>query len=260
MKVALYARVSTPRQQQAQTIDQQLERLRAHVVAQTDWHLAEEHIYRDDGYSGARLNRPGLERLRDHAAFAAFELVLITAPDRLARTYVHQVVLIDELANHGCSVMFLDRPMSTDPHDQLLLHIRGVVAEYERVLIGDRVRRGRQAMLRNGHLLPWTVPPYGHILNPDRPRDPHTVRVDAVQAAIVAQIFALFTDPTQPATLNGVATQLTTQGVPAPKGGTRWNRSSIRSILRDPAYIGTTYSGRTRTVRSVRRKSPLLPI
>jgi site-specific DNA recombinase len=260
MNVAIYARVSTPRQQQAQTIDQQLERLRAHVVAQTDWHLDEEHIYRDDGYSGAQLNRPGLDRLRDHAAFAAFELVLITAPDRLARSYVHQVVLIDELAKHGCSVMFLDRPMSTDPHDQLLLHIRGAVAEYERTLIGDRMRRGRQAKLRSGQLLPWTVPPYGYILDGERPRDPHTVRVDPVQAAIVAQIFAWFTDPQQPATLQWVARQLTTQGVPAPKGGRRWSRSSIRSILRDPAYIGTTYSGRTRTVRSARRKSPLRPM
>src|SRR6266511_758269 len=101
MNVAIYARVSTPRQQQAQTIDQQLERLHAHVAGQPDWHLADEHIYRDDGYSGAQLNRPGLDRLRDHAAFAAFELVLITAPDRLARSFVHQVVLIDELAKHG---------------------------------------------------------------------------------------------------------------------------------------------------------------
>jgi site-specific DNA recombinase len=260
MNVALYARVSTPRQQQAQTIDQQLERLRTHVVAQSDWHLDEEHIYRDDGYSGAQLNRPGLDQLRDHAAFAAFELVLITAPDRLARSYVHQVVLIDELAKHGCSVMFLDRPMSADPHDQLLLHIRGAVAEYERTLIGDRMRRGRQAKLRSGQLLPWTVPPYGYVLDGERPRDPRTVRVDAVQAAIVVQIFAWFTDPMQPATLNWVATQLTAQGVPAPKGGAHWSRSSIRSILRDSAYIGTTYSGRTRTVPSLRRKSPLLPM
>jgi site-specific DNA recombinase len=118
---------SAPPQQQAQTIDQQLDRLRAHIVAQPDWHLAEKHIYRDDGYSDAQLNRPGLDRLRDHAAFGAFGLVLITAPDRLARFYVNQVVLIDELANHGCSVMFLYRPMSADPHDQLL-HIRGAVA------------------------------------------------------------------------------------------------------------------------------------
>ena len=97
MRVAVYARVSTTRQAQAQTIEQQLDRLRE-AVAGRGWVLEEQHVYRDDGYSGARLGRPGLDRLRDHAALAELDLVLVTAPDRLARNYVHQVLLIDELA------------------------------------------------------------------------------------------------------------------------------------------------------------------
>jgi site-specific DNA recombinase len=131
MRAAVYARVSTTRQAQAQTIEQQLDRLRA-AAAERGWELEEQHVYRDDGYSGASLGRPGLDRLRDHAALADVDLVLVMAPDRLARNYVHQVLLIDELAGHGCQVEFLDRPMSSDPHDQLLLQIRGAVAEYER--------------------------------------------------------------------------------------------------------------------------------
>jgi DNA invertase Pin-like site-specific DNA recombinase len=149
MRVAIYARVSTTRQAQAQTIQQQLDRLRA-AVAERGWTLEEEHVYRDDGYSGAGLSRPGLDRLRDHAALAELDLVLVTAPDRLARNYVHQVLLLDELGRHGLKVEFLDRPMSHDPHDQLLLQIRGAVAEYERTLIAERMRRGRQAKLRAG--------------------------------------------------------------------------------------------------------------
>jgi site-specific DNA recombinase len=145
MEIALYVRVSTNRQQQAQTIEHQLERLHTSVAAPPEWHLTEEHIYRDDGYSGAKLNRPGLDCLRDRAAMAAFERVLMTAPDRLARNYVHQVLLLDERAQRGCQVEFLDRPMSQDLQDQLLLQIRGAVAEYERTLIADRMRRGRQA-------------------------------------------------------------------------------------------------------------------
>ena len=120
MRVAIYARVSTTRQAQAQTIEQQLDRLRA-AVAERGWRLEEQHVYRDDGYSGAGLSRPGLDRLRDHAALAELDLVLVTAPDRLARNYVHQVLLLDELGRHGLKVEFLDRPMSQDPHDQLLL-------------------------------------------------------------------------------------------------------------------------------------------
>ena len=85
--------------------------------------------------------------------------MLVTAPDRLARNYVHQVVLLEEWARAGCAAEFLDRPMSDDPHDQLLLQIRGAVAEYERTLIAERMRRGRLAKLRAGTLLPWTRAP-----------------------------------------------------------------------------------------------------
>jgi site-specific DNA recombinase len=185
MRVAVYARVSTTRQAQAQTIEQQLDRLRA-AVAEHGWTLDERHVYRDDGYSGAGLSRPGLDCLRDHAALAELDLVLVTAPDRLARNYVHQVLLLDELDRHGCRVEFLDHPMSQDPHDQLLLQIRGAVAEYERTLITERMRRGRQAKLRAGTLLPWTTPPFAYRLNPERPRDAAGVRVEAGEAVLVA--------------------------------------------------------------------------
>jgi site-specific DNA recombinase len=82
MEVALYLRVSTSRQQQPQTIEPQLSRLHAYVALQPDGPVADEHIYRDDGYSGATLKRPGLDRLRDRAAMAAFACVLMTAPER----------------------------------------------------------------------------------------------------------------------------------------------------------------------------------
>jgi site-specific DNA recombinase len=127
MRVALYVRVSTQRQAQAQTVEQQVERLAGHA-RQQGWDVPPDQIVRDDGYSGASLRRPGLDRLRDRAAARSLDLILITAPDRLARNYVHQVLLLEELQGHGCEVRFLDRPMSQDPHDQLLLQIRGACA------------------------------------------------------------------------------------------------------------------------------------
>jgi site-specific DNA recombinase len=169
MRVAVYVRVSTQRQAQAQTIEQQLERLRAHLRDQGVG-LASEAIFRDDGYSGATLNRPGLDRLRDAVRAGEVTQVLVTDPDRLARSYVQLMVLLAELERFGCEVVFLDRPMSREPQDQLLLQIRGAVAEYERTLIAERMRRGRQMKLRAGCLLPWTRAPYGFRLGPDRPR------------------------------------------------------------------------------------------
>src|SRR5256885_5314573 len=124
MRVAMYVRVSTQRQAQAQTIEHQLNRLREQSQRQ-GWLWCDEHIFRDDGYSGASLRRPGLERLREQIREGVFDRVMITAPDRLARNYVHQMLLIEELEREGCQVQFVDQPMSRDPHDHLLLQIRG---------------------------------------------------------------------------------------------------------------------------------------
>ena len=256
MRAAVYARVSTTRQAQAQGIEQQLDRLRA-AVAERGWELDGQHVYRDDGFSGARLGRPGLDRLRDHAALAELDVVVVAAPDRLARNYVHQVLLIDELAARGCQVEFLDRPMSSDPHDQLLLQIRGAVAEYERTLIAERMRRGRQARLRAGTLLPWTTPPFGYRLDPDRPRLASAVRVDPGEAALVAQLFDWYLEPQ--GTVYRLARRLTDLGVPTPRGGPRWNTASVRGILRNPAYAGRALSNRTQVAPARGRKSAMLP-
>jgi site-specific DNA recombinase len=256
MRAAVYARVSTTRQAQAQTIEQQLDRLRT-AVAGRGWELGDQHVYRDDGYSGASLSRPGLDRLRDHAALADLDVVLVTAPDRLARNYVHQVLLIEELAGHGCQVEFLDRPMSDDPHDQLLLQIRGAVAEYERTLITERMRRGRHARLRAGTLLPWTRPPFGYRLDPDRPRDAAAVRIEAGEAVLVAQLFDWYLEPA--ATLYQLTARLAGLGVATPTGKPRWTVASVRGILRNPAYAGRALTNRTRPAPARRRKSALLP-
>src|SRR6266542_6376254 len=161
--VVAYARVSTDRQAEKQTIDQQIDRLHAFARHQ-GWHLAAEQLYADDGYSGARLDRPALDRLRDAVAGGAIDAVLVTSPDRLARRYAYQVWLLEEFERAGCAVVFLDRPPSDDPQDALLLQIRGAVAEYERTVIADRMRRGRLAALRAGRLRPWCQPPYGYRL------------------------------------------------------------------------------------------------
>lgn len=228
MRVAFYARVSTQRQAQAQTVEQQLDRLKSHASEQ-NWLVAVEHILRDDGHSGASLKRPGLDRLRDQAAARQLDLVLITAPDRLARNYVHQVLLLEELEQHGCRVQFLDRPMSQDPHDQLLLQIRGAVAEYERTLITERMRRGRQRKLQAGLLLPWTRPPYGYRVDPERPRDPAGVRIEESEAAIVRQMFAWYAEDSH--SFCSLARLLHERGIRTSTGLVRWNLASLRALL-----------------------------
>ncbi len=257
MRIAVYVRVSTQRQVQSQSIEQQLERLSTYCQAQ-EWTLADENIFRDDGFSGSSLKRPGLDRLRDRAAVAAFDRILITAPDRLARKYVHQVLLIEELERKGGQVEFLDRPMSQDPHDQLVLQIRGAVAEYERTLIVERMRRGRLMKYRSGTLLPWTRPPYGYRLHPERPRDPAGVRVEPAEAAIVAELFAAYLKPG--VGLIKLAKHLYEQQVPSPTGQKRWGLATLRGMLTNPAYTGQVFAGRMRYRPAKVRRSATHPM
>jgi site-specific DNA recombinase len=257
MRIAVYIRVSTQHQAESQTSKQQLERLQAYI-AQQGWVLPMENLFRDEGYSGATLKRPGLDRLRDRVAGAELDRILITAPDRLARNYVHQVLLLEELQRFGCEVVFLDRPMSQDPHDQLLLQIRGAVAEYERTLIAERMRRGRQRKLQAGLLVPWTRPPYGYRLDPERPRDPRGIRIEEREAAVVQQIFSSYLE--QPMSLYRLAQSLEVQAIPAPKGQAHWSPTSLRGILRNPAYTGRLYAGRYRFGAAKRRVAALHPV
>jgi len=163
---------------------------------------------------------------------------VITAPDRLARNDVHQMLLVDALTQRGCRVECVDRPLDDHPHDQLLLQIRGAVAEYERTLIAERRRRGRQAKLRSGQLLPWTRAPYGSLLDSERPRDPSRVRIAPVQAAVVEHMFAWSTDASQAPSLSQVAKRLSEAQIPTPRGGKRWNVASVRGMLRSPTSTG----------------------
>src|SRR5215467_1407087 len=191
-------------------------------------------------------------------AAAQCDQIILTTPDRLARNYVHQMLLLEEFERVGCHVEFLDRPMSQDPHDQLLLQIRGAVAEYERVLITERMRRGRLHKLQAGMLLPWSVPPYGYRLGLERPRDPGGVWIEPTEGALVQAVFTRYLTPRS--SLDGLAKWLTAQGIPTPTGKQRWRATTLRRMLRNPAYTGQVYAGQTTRRPSRGRQSALRPV
>ncbi len=257
MRTAIYVRVSTVTHPQQHTIEEQINRLRACLLARGQA-VADEHIFRDEGRSGATLNRPALDRLRDQVRLGDDDRILVTSPDRLARNYVHQMLLLEALERAGCTVEFLDQPMGNTPHDHLPLQIRGAVAEYERALIGDRMRRGRPARYRAGRLLPWARPVYGYLLDPERPRDPKGVRVSEAEAAVARQIFAWYSE--EGASLSNIVNRLFARGVASPSGRPRRRHTTLRFLPRNPADTGTLYAARTRTGRAQVRGSALAPV
>ena len=244
MKAAIYARVSTERQAERGTIGSQVEALRAHVAAAGDDLAAE---YRDDGHSGARLDRPGLDALRDAAEAGLFEVAWCLSPDRLARSYAYQVLILDELARLGVAVRFTDSPGldEQDPQARLLTQVQGVIAEYERAKIGERYRRGKLYRSRAGEVIAWKAP-YGYRRIVRGPDGPARLEVFEPEAAIARRIFA---ERAAGTTIRQICRQLNADAVPTPTGSRAvWGTSTLGRILASEAYIGRVYFNRTEAV------------
>src|SRR6266849_3319615 len=159
--VAFYARVSSEGQARDHTIGSQIAALEERIAAD-GFQLEPDHGYVDDGYSGTTLLRPALEKLRDAVASGRVERIYVHAPDRLARHYAYQVLLIEEFHRAGAAVVFLNRPIGGTAEDDLLLQVQGMIAEYERAKLLERVRRGRRHAARSGSVIALTSAPSGH--------------------------------------------------------------------------------------------------
>jgi len=240
MRVALYARVSTERQERQGTIASQLDALRR--FAQEHGHdVIDAYVCVDDGYSGSRLDRPGLDRLRDGAEAGSFEAALVLCPDRLARKYAYQVLILEELERFGVRVIFLEQPPSEDPHARLLVQIQGAIAEYERMKITERYRRGKLFRARQGEIIFWKVP-YGYRRIPRRDAVPAHVEISEPEAQVVREIFAWHVHDRL--SVRQIALRLTESTHPTATGLTRWGPSTVTRMLRNEAYVGTMYFNR----------------
>jgi len=158
---AIYARVSSDKQKEENTIASQTAALKEFAHNQ-DYDVPREWIFEDEGFSGASLVRPGLERVRDLAAEGQLEAVLVYTPDRLSRKYAYQILLIEEFARNGVETVFVKAPKSDTPEDQLLLQFQGMIAEYERAQILERSRRGKRHRARQGQVSVLSGAPYGY--------------------------------------------------------------------------------------------------
>ena len=241
---AIYARVSTPRQGREQTIESQLAALKS-WADENGHELSPENVYTDEGYSGSRLDRPGLDAPRDGAEDGAFEMVGVLSPDRLARKYAYQVLLLEEFKRSGCEVVFVDHPISDDPNDQLLLQIQGAIAEYERVLLGERFRRGKLQKAREGHFI-GSRAPYGYRYVPKRDGVPGHLVVDEAESELVRMLYGWLIDERM--SVRQILKHLNAGPWLPRSGGARWSASVVHRILSDPTYSGTAYANRYRYV------------
>ena len=254
MRAAIYARVSTERQERQQTIDSQLDLLRAWARS-ADHDLSEDHVFRDEGYSGARLDRPGLDALRDTVRDREVDIIGVLSPDRLARKYAYQVLLLEEFRRAGGMVAFVNHAISDDPGDQLLLQIQGAVAEYERALLAERFRRGKQQKARAGQFI-GAKAPYGYCYLPRRDGAAGRLEIDPAEAEIVRMLYDWLVS--EGLALRQILKRLNF-GPWFPRCGRRpWSSSTVHHVLADPVYTGTAYVNRYeyRAARKPRRRKP----
>ncbi len=245
-RAAFYARVSSPHQAKEETIESQIEQLLTYAT-QKQYDLPPELRFMDKPGANDSLARPGLDRLRDAAAAGAFQVLLCQNVDRMARNLGAQYLLLCELEQVGVQVIFLNEPdWGQDPQLKLLRNIQGAVAEYERILIQERMRRGRLYRLRHGQAVP-TQAPYGYRFQPAALGQPSTWVVVPAEAAIVQQLFAWYNEGR--GSLGQLAQKLNAQGTPSPEGKA-WSGTTLGRLLRQPAYKGTAYYNRRQTDRS----------
>ncbi len=242
---AIYARVSSDRQKEDHTIESQTTALRAHAE-KLELDVPPEWVFEDEGHSGATLLRPALERLRDLAAQIHIDVVLCYSPDRLARKYAYQALLIEEFARVGTEVTFVNGPKGDTPEDHLLLQFQGMIAEYERAQISERTRRGKIHRARSGSVSVLSCAPYGYRYV--RKTDEEDARYDVVmnQAAVVREVFKHYVEDQE--SIGSLTRWLTAEGIPTATGKSRWDRSTVWGMLRNPAYRGRAGFAKTRRI------------
>ncbi|GHO50439.1 recombinase family protein [Ktedonospora formicarum] len=243
VQVGIYARVSSEQQSDAKTIESQISELRARV-AELGVFLPPEHEFIDDGYSGATLIRPALERLRDVVAAGGLERLFVHCPDRLARNYAHQVLLLEEFLRAGVEVSFLNREVGQTPEDQLLLQVQGMISEYERAKIMERSRRGKRHAAQVGAVSVLSGAPYGYryVRKHDGAGE---ARFEVVleEARVVRQVFTWV--GRDRCSIGEVCRRLTVTKEQTRTGKTVWDRATVRDLLHNPAYKGAAAFGKT---------------
>jgi site-specific DNA recombinase len=244
IRAAFYARVSSDQQAQEHTIGSQVEALTAR--AREDGLDVEDSMrFIDEGQSGAVLVRPALERLRDRAAAGLIDRLYVHSPDRLARKYAYQILLLEEFHRCGIEVVFLNHPIGEDPEERLLLQVQGMIAEYERAKILERSRRGKMHAARNGSVSVFSKAPYGYRYISKR--EGHGVarfEVIASEARTVERIFEWY--GREDCSLSQICERLNREGVRRRSGESGWDPTSVWDMLKETAYKGEALYGKSR--------------
>ncbi|MDQ3780471.1 MAG: recombinase family protein [Chloroflexota bacterium] len=241
MRAAIYCRVSTASQEDGSSLDTQEASCRAFAIDQ-GWTVTE--VYREV-FTGAELfDRPQLGKLREEIRRREVDIVIAHALDRLTRNQAHLGVILSEADYAGVAIELVTERLEDTPEGRLLQSVRGFVAEVERLKIAERTKRGRRARTERGKLLPGGKPPYGYQW---RDADKGALDPDPLTEQILRRIYQEYASGTS---LRSLANRLSSDGIPTSTGRSKWMATTLRCMLRNPAYIGEARAWRYSCTRT----------
>lgn len=237
MVIGIYARVSTEEQaKHGYSLQDQVRQCRN--KARTD----EVIEYVDSGFSGEFLERPGLDKLREDVRNKLIDKVVIYDPDRWSRNLMNQLIITDEIERNA-TIEFVNGDYDKSPEGTLFYQMRGAISEFEKAKINERMSRGRKEKAQQGRVL-RDFQIYGYKYDSEQRK----LVINPDEAAIVQQIFDLFTNPQSDFKgINGIALYLTETSVPTKRGKGVWHKQVVRQILMNRTYTGEFYQNKWNT-------------
>jgi len=238
MKVATYCRVSTEDQEREGTslISQKEACLKK--AQELGYTVSEEFIIMET-YSGLSLNRPKLDQLRQWVRNKEIDVVIAYTLDRLSRDPVHFIILQEEMERNGVELILVTEDLDNSDLGILITHIKGYAAKLEAEKIKERTMRGKRERIKNGKLPTGRGILYGYSYDRELGINVANSDLDTVKMIghwlIEEGIF-----------LNEACRRLMEKRIPAPKGGYRWSRGTLGRIMRNSAYAGKSYAGKTK--------------
>ncbi len=240
--VALYARVSTARQEQEETIESQIAAIKERIVR--DGHqLDENHIYKDEGYSGSILDRPRLDELKESAKTKAFDLVYVYDYGRISRDLTNLMLLKDSIEKDGIKVISLHEHITGEEmSDRLMIQMMGAFHEYERKKIAQRFHNGKIQKAKRGEIVGYNAP-YGYRYD----KETGLFEIETSEAEVVKKMFEWVAN--EGLSTYALIRKLHEECIKPPKQKSDyWTRSPIARILKNETYYGRHFYNKSEAI------------
>jgi site-specific DNA recombinase len=260
-KAIIYARVSTDEQTKGYSLSTQIDASKSYAI-ERGYTLLETFT---EDYSGASMDRPILNDVRDYIEREDVDVMIVYDVDRLARKSIYQALIEEEFLREGVLIEFVIGQYENTDEGRLQKQIRASIAEYEKAKILERSKRGKRGKAKSGFVIAGSRPPFGYRVV----SEPHKswFEIDEEEAEVVRSIFSWYLHGEGgrgPLSMNAISVKLTKMGILTrgdkaghvykKHGRGVWAAATVRAILKNETYTGTWYFGKTKMIEDGKQR------